>query len=69
MPGTMLAAEAMKLQPGLHTLLVTALADHRLRAEVEALGSLLLLKPVRLEVLFAAVREVLGGGAATRTER
>jgi CheY-like chemotaxis protein len=69
MRGTILAAEAVKLQPGLHTLLVTALADRRLRAEAEALGSLLLLKPVRLEVLFAAVREVVGGGAAKRAER
>lgn len=66
MPGTVLAAEAVKLQPGLHTLLVTALADRRLRAEAEALGALLLIKPVRLEVLSAAVREVLGGRAAKR---
>jgi DNA-binding NtrC family response regulator len=66
MPETVLAAEAVKLQPGLHTLLVTALADRRLRAEAEALGALLLIKPVRLEVLSAAVREVLGGRAAKR---
>ena len=69
MSGTMLAAEAVKLQPGLHTLLVTALTDRRLRAEAEALGALLLSKPVRLELLSAAVREVLGGGAAKRAGR
>ena len=64
--GTILVAEAVTLQPGLPTLLVTALADRRLRAEAEALGSLLLIKPVRLEVLSAAVREVLCGAAAKR---
>ena len=67
MSGTTLAAEAARLQPGLQTLLVSALSERQLRADVEALGSLLLTKPVRLEVLSAAVRKVLDGGGANRT--
>ena len=66
MSGTTLAAEAARLQPGLQTLLVSALSDRQLRADAEALGSLLLTKPVRLEVLSAAVRTLLDGGGATR---
>lgn len=62
MRGTMLVAEALKLQPGMHTLLVSALSDRQLCSEAEALGSRLLTKPVRLEVLSAAVRKLVDGG-------
>lgn len=67
MRGTTLAIEAVKLQPGLPTLLITALADCWLRAEVDSLGARLLLKPIRLEALFAAVSEALGGPASGGT--
>ena len=59
MSGTALAAEAARCRPGLRTLLVTGLADARVRAEAEALGAVLLAKPVRVEVLVSTVRELL----------
>jgi DNA-binding NtrC family response regulator len=57
--GTALAAEAARSRPGLRTLLVTGFGDARVRAEADALGTVLLAKPVRVEVLAEAVRQLV----------
>ena len=59
MTGTALAAEAVRSRPGLRTLLVTAVTDPRIRAEAEASGSPILVKPVRIDTLVAAVRDLV----------
>jgi DNA-binding NtrC family response regulator len=64
--GTALAAEAARSRPGLRTVLVTGSTDPRLRAEAEALGTVLLVKPVRMEVLSEAVRELVTEQAERR---
>jgi DNA-binding NtrC family response regulator len=69
MSGTALAGEVARCRPGLRTLLVTGVADARVRAEAEALGTVLLAKPVRVEVLCSAVRELVRGHADRRAAR
>jgi DNA-binding NtrC family response regulator len=59
MLGTALAAEVAKLCPGVRMILVSAFADAQVRAAAHALGATLLAKPFRVDVLTAAVREVL----------
>ncbi len=62
--GVALAAEAKLAYPGIRTLLVTGVADPRVRAQAAAIGSELLSKPIRVEELCAAVRTLLGRRAA-----
>jgi CheY-like chemotaxis protein len=59
MPGTTLAAEIALQRPGLPTVLVSAFADRRARAQAQALGAELIAKPVRSDTLLATVRELL----------
>lgn len=59
MLGTALAAQVGRIRPGLQTILVSAFADRVVHAEAEALGTKLLPKPLRVDALSAAVREVL----------
>jgi DNA-binding NtrC family response regulator len=66
MLGTTLAAQVGRVQPGLRTILVSAFADPQARAEAKALGTRLLSKPLRVDALTAAVREVLREGFAER---
>jgi DNA-binding NtrC family response regulator len=68
MSGTALAAEAARCRPGLRTVLVTGLPDARVRAEAEAVGAVLLAKPVRVEVLASTVRELLMKERAERRD-
>jgi len=63
MLGTELAAEVAKLDPRLRILLVSAFADRRTQAEARALDAMLLAKPIRAEVLLAAVNALLGAPA------
>jgi len=66
MVGTTLAAQVGRVQPGLRTILVSAFADRKVRAEAKALGTMLLSKPLRVDALAAAVREVLREGFSER---
>ena len=59
MLGTALAAEVVKLCPGVRTILVSAFADTEVRAAAEVLGATLLAKPFRIDAFTAAVRAVL----------
>jgi DNA-binding response OmpR family regulator len=59
MLGTRLAAEVRKAHPEVQVLLVTAFADPHIRKEAEVLGTTLLSKPVRVDALAAAARELL----------
>jgi two-component system, response regulator YesN len=69
MLGTALVAQVGRIRPGLQTILVSAFADREVHAEAKALGTVLLPKPLRVDALTAAVREVLyeqsAGAAAT----
>jgi len=59
MSGTTLAERVASLRPGMPTLLVSAFADRRARAEARAIGVELLTKPIRVEALLAAVRTLV----------
>jgi len=61
MLGTTLAAEISKIRPGLRTLLMTALADRHIVRQARTLGLRLLTKPVAIETLIAAVKELAHG--------
>ena len=64
MLGTTLAAEISKIRPELRTLLMTALADRQVMRDARALGMRLLTKPVPIETLVTAVRELTHGERA-----